>query len=488
MKKYVLVIDQGTTSSRVLVVNKKGEIVYSDYIEINIKQLKKGEVLQNPKEILSSVKNLLTRTLSNGKFHASEISSIGITNQRETTVIWDKTTNEVISDAISWQAHHTSYLTDEWIKKGYNEIVQNKTGLLINPYFSVSKIKHILSKANVNSNNLMFGTIDTYLLYNLSVEKSFKTDVSNASRTMLYNIYENKWDDELLELFEIPKSLLPEVYPNNHLFGHYEYDNIKIPIHAMIGDQQSALFGHLCLNEGDTKVTYGTGSFILTNTGKNIVKSNKGLLSTIFYQFENEKLNYAVEGSVFMGGQAISWMKDRLNLINYAHETEQMAFDSTNDNVYVVPAFVGLGAPYWDSEAKGAILGLEANTTKADIMKATLNSIAFQVKDILKVIEDDHNIKINILKVDGGASNNNYLMQFQADLINNEIIQNKEAEITGLGAAFISGLATNFWKDFSELKKLVKIKKVYAPNKDHNYINSLYEKWIKAVNVIINFK
>ena len=488
MKKYVLVIDQGTTSSRVLLINKSTKIVYSDYIELNINQLKNGEILQNPKEILTSVNKLLTRTFQNANIKAEEVIAIGITNQRETTVIWDKLTNEPISDAISWQAHHTSYITDEWINKGYKEIVKDKTGLLINPYFSASKIKHLLNNYKGSFNNLMFGTIDTYLLYNLSVERSFKTDISNASRTMLFNINENKWDDELLNLFNIPKNILPSVYSNDHLFGNYKYEDTLIPITAMIGDQQSALYGHLCLDKGETKVTYGTGCFILTNTKDELLNSNKGLISTIFYKKENGPINYAVEGSVFMGGSAIKWMRDKLNLINYAHETEQMAFESTNNNVYVVPAFVGLGAPYWDSDAKGAILGLEANSTKADIMKATLNSIAYQVTDILKIIERDHNINIKSIAVDGGASNNNYLMQFQADLINAEIVQNYESEVTGLGAAFMAGLSVGFWDSVEDIKKLTKIKKVFVPKANINEINDLYKGWLKAVEVIRDFK
>lgn len=488
MKKYIIVIDQGTTSSRVLLINKYAEIIYNDYIELNMDHKPNGELTQNPNEILSSVNKLINRTFKNNNIKPEEVSGIGITNQRETTIIWDKTTNKPISDAISWQAHHTSYITDEWIKLGYINVVKEKTGLLINPYFSASKIKHILNKYEGKIDNLMFGTIDSFILYNLSVEKAFKTDVSNASRTMLYNINTMQWDDELLKLFKIPKTILPKVFPNNHLFGHYQYEDTLIPIVSMIGDQQSALFGHLCLDEGETKVTYGTGCFILTNTNNKNVQSNKGLISTVYYQFENELPNYAIEGSVFTGGSAISWMRDKLNLINYAHETEQMAFESSNNNVYVIPAFVGLGAPYWDNEVKGAILGLEANTTKADIMKATLNSIAYQVTDILKVIENDHNINIKSIRVDGGASNNNYLMQFQADLINAEIIQNKESEITGLGTAFIAGLKTKFWDNVEDIKRLTKIKKVFAPKSKSEEIKKLYDKWQKAINSVRTFK
>ncbi|MDY0277336.1 MAG: glycerol kinase GlpK [Acholeplasma sp.] len=486
MKKYIVVIDQGTTSSRVLLINRKAEIIDKDYIEISKKEFASGEILQNPVEILTSVQELLSRLFKRNNLSAKEVDSIGITNQRETTVIWNEETGLPVYDAISWQANVTKKITDEWINKGYKDLVYEKTGLLINPYFSASKIRYILDKVN-NQNHLLFGTIDSYLLYNLSVEKNHLTDISNASRTMLFNIDTQEWDDELLNIFNIPSDILPKVVANDHLFGHYEYNKELIPIYAMIGDQQGALFGHLCTKKGEAKITYGTGCFILVNTGDERFVSKNGLLTTVAWKV-NGDLQYAIEGSVFMGGAAIKWMRDKLNLVNHAFETEKMAEESVNDNVYVVPAFAGFGAPYWDNEVKASILGLEANTTKADIMKATLNSIAYQVTDVLKIIVDDLSVPLKQIAVDGGASNNNYLMKFQADLINVKLLQNIESEVTGLGAGFIAGLKSGFWKSIEEIQKLQKIKRIFIPTSIRSSINKQYQKWLDAVKVTRMFK
>ncbi|VEU81039.1 FGGY-family carbohydrate kinase [Haploplasma axanthum] len=487
MKDYIIAIDQGTTSSKILLINKKNEIVDKDYIEIGKQELPGGEILQNPIEILLSVQELLNRLFERNNLDPKRIDSIAITNQRESTIIWNKKTGKPVYDVISWQAYNTNYLTKEWVKKGYERKVFDKTGLLINPYFSASKIKHILNNTNENIEDLLFGTIDTFLLWNLSVEKNHKTDISNASRTMLFNIHDNKWDKELLEDFEIPEAILPTVSNNNDLFGHYEYQGVKIPIQAMIGDQQSALFGHLCVDNGDVKVTYGTGCFILTNIGDRPCQSKSGLLTTVAWKLD-EKVIYALEGSVFMGGSAVRWMRDKLNLVNNVDDSELMAYGSKNDNVYVVPAFVGLGAPYWDNDIKASILGLEANTTKADIMKATLNSIAYQVTDILEIIKKETNTSIKSIAVDGGASNNNYLMQFQSDLINVKLLQNTESEITGLGSAFISGLKTGFFESINEIRKNQKIKKIFIPTSNQKRVVDLYERWKLAVKATQLFK
>lgn len=488
MKKYIIVIDQGTTSSKILLIDKNTKIVDIDYIEINRNDNINGEVLQNANEILLSVNELILRMFNRNNLDPNEVSAIGITNQRESVVMWDKVTKKPLSDVISWQSKHTSYITDEWINKGYKDLVYSKTGLLINPYFSASKIKHLLDTIpNINKEDILVGTIDSYLINNLTIEGNHYTDITNASRTMLYNINTLEYDNELLELFNIPISILPKVLDNDSLFGHYKYNDVLIPIHGVAGDQQSALFGHLCLNKGDAKITYGTGCFILTNIGSNVCSTNNGLLSTIAWRVDN-KINYALEGSVFMGGLAVGWMKDKLNLVNHANETEQMAYESKNDNVFVVPAFVGLGAPYWDNDIRGSILGLEANTTKTDIMKATLNSIAYQVADILNLMKEDTNIKIKSIAVDGGASNNNYLMQFQSDLINVGLMQNIESEITGLGVGFMAGLATGFWDSIEEIKKLQKIRKIFIPSNNINKVNELYAKWKKAVEVTQGFK
>lgn len=487
MKKYILVIDQGTTSSRILLVDKQTNIVYKDYIEVGLIKTKDNKILQDANEILKSIKILIKRLFNNFNIKVDEIDSISIINQRETTVIWNKHTGVPVSHAISWQSNHTKDIADKWIEEGLNNIVFNKTGLLINPYFSASKIKYLFKEHNLNNEDYLFGTIDSFLIYNLTEEKNHYTDITNASRTMLYNIKTNKWDKELLNRFNISENILPKVLNNDANFGHININDKLIPINAVIGDQQGALFGHLCLLEGETKITYGTGSFILTNLGENLVYSKNGLLTTIAYKLNSSNINYALEGSVFMGGEAIKWMKDRLGLINHASETEQMAYNSIDNDVFVVPAFVGLGAPYWDSNIKGSILGLKSNTNKEDIIKATLNSIAYQVTDILKVIEEESSIKIDSIKVDGGASKNNYLMKFQSDLINANIIQNQESEITGLGSAFIAGLKTKFFKSTNDINKLSKVKRVFTPSNNRDEINKLYTKWKKAVKLTSKF-
>ncbi|WP_026391588.1 FGGY-family carbohydrate kinase [Haploplasma modicum] len=484
MKKYIIVIDQGTTSSRILLINKKAEIIYSDYIELVLNKYSDSRIMQSADEILLSVKSLIKRLFMRFNLKPDEVDSFTITNQRETTVLWDKKTGKVFDDAISWQSAHTKNITDEWKNKGYGDLIFKKTGLLINPYFSASKIKYLLNNYKGNPSDLMFGTIDSFLIYNLSKEKNHYTDITNASRTMLYNIKENKYDQEILDLLEIPNSILPKVLDNDSLFGHIEISGTLIPINAVIGDQSSALFGHLCHSIGQAKITYGTGCFILLNLEDNLLYSKTGLLTTVAWKLNGNKTNYALEGSVFMGGEALKWMRDKLNLINDTRESEEMAYNSIDDKVYVIPAFVGLGAPYWNETIRGAILGLDANTKKEDIMKATLNSIAYQVTDILKVMELENNIKIEDIKVDGGVSNNNYLMQFQADLIKCNLIQNKETEITGLGSSYIAGLKTGFFKNIEEITNLQKIKRIYVPSKD---LSKNYLRWKEAVNTISKF-
>lgn len=487
MNKYIIAIDQGTTSTLIILVNKNGEIVDKDLIKVAQTTSSRGEILQNPEELYKSVEVLINRLINRNNLTATNIDSIGITNQRETTVIWNKYTGKSIYNAISWQSTHTESITKSWVDKGYSELVLKKTGLTIHPYFSASKIKFILDQTKEDVDNLLFGTIDTYLLWRLTKGESFYTDVTNASRTMLYNIREKSWDMELLELFGIPEIILPPVKSNDFLFGHYEFNGVMIPIRAMIGDQQSALFGHQCFKVGETKITYGTGCFILLNIGSNINISKNGLITTIAWDINN-KTSYALEGSVFMGGAAVQWMRDKLHLINHASETEQMAYDSKDNDVFVVPAFVGLGTPYWDYDVKGSILGLKASTTKDDIMKATLNSIAYQVTDVLGVMLSEANITIKSIAVDGGASNNNYLMQYQADLINKELIQNMESEMTALGAAYIAGLASGFWNDISDLKNHQKIKQLFIPNNDRTSVINDYKMWELAVKATRMFK
>lgn len=475
----IVVIDSGTTTNKLLAVDKDINIIYKDQIELAIKRLPNGEILQNANEILETTKRLLNRFFTRTSTKPENVKAISLTNQRETTIIFDKDGNP-IKEAISWQANHTSYITDEWRNKNLTEKVFKKTGLVINPYFSASKIKHLISDLDLEE--LYFGTLDTFLLYNLTKEKNYCTDITNASRTMIFNIKEEAWDLELINDFGLEGLKLPQVLANDDLFGHYEYNNYLIPIIGVIGDQQSALFGNLCTNYGDTKITYGTGCFILTNTMDKLMYSKHGLLSTIAYKIDNQT-KYALEGSVFMGGSAISWIKDKFNFINHASETEKMALESDDESVYVVPAFSGLGAPHWNDKISASILGLKASSTKEDIIKATLNSIAYQVSDIIKVIASDNDILVKEISVDGGAAVNNYLMQFQADLINAKIIKFRETELTALGAAFIAGLKLGVWESLEEIRKIQTIKQIYIPSENRDKYNQLYSKWQKALEV-----
>lgn len=485
MKKYIIAIDQGTTSSRVLVLDKSGTIIHREQMEVNIYD-EDGAIIQNAEELLETVKLLLEHTFRRYELLPDEVAAIGITNQRETSIIWDKKTGRPIYKAISWQSKHTEPIIDEWKKLGIASSISEKTGLEMNAYFSASKIRYILDQYNGNIDDLLFGTVDSYLLYHLSVEKAHKTDVTNASRTMLFNIRSLDWDDELLSAFHIPRHILPEVVPNDHCFGHYEYDGVRIPIHAMIGDQQAALFGNMCFHEGDLKVTYGTGGFILLNTGKNLLRSNSGLLSTVAWHVGNT-VNYALEGSVFICGAAVQWLRDELKIIKTAAETEELAYAATDNSIYFVPSFVGLGTPYWNSAVRATILGLKRKSNRNDIVKATLESIGFQIEDILQVLKKDSHLDISEITADGGASQNKFLMQFQADISDIRVLENEEVELTALGAAYIAGLAVGFWANTAELEKSRKIKKVFSPVISATERQQRYRKWCKAVQAAIMF-
>ena len=360
LKEYIIAIDQGTTSSRVVVVNKEGDVLFKEGMPIGIEETKDGQILQDAQEIIDSVRVLIDRIFKRHQIDPSQVKAIGITNQRETTIMWNKHTGKVYYKVISWQSKHTIDITNKWIEMGLEDKVLSKTGLKINPYFSASKIKYILNTQNLNIDDVMFGTVDTFLLWHLTNKKVFKTDITNASRTMLYNIHEEKWDDELLEAYKIPKSILPEVVSSDDYFGDFEYNGFKIPITAMIGDQQSSLFGHQCFNSGDLKVTYGTGCFLLLNTGDEPILSKNGLLTTPAWKF-NGKTTYALEGSVFMGGAIVQWLRDDLKILNNASDSERLSLKSNTDDVYVVPAFVGLGTPYWDSDVRATIMGMNQN-------------------------------------------------------------------------------------------------------------------------------
>lgn len=496
MKKYVIAIDQGTTSSRTIVFNKQGQIVSQSQKEIPMIYQQENFVEQDAYDIWRTVLSTLADSLLQAEILPEEIASIGITNQRETSIMWDRRDGRPIYKAIVWQSKQSNEICDELKAQGLNDFFKEKTGLLIDPYFSATKIKWILENVDgaqelMNDGNLMFGTVDTWLLYKLSGNKVHKTDYTNASRTLLYNIFTKEWDQEILDLLKIDKRILPEVCDSNSIFGitaRHTFFGAEVPIAGILGDQQAALFGQLCLEQGSIKNTYGTGCFMLMNTGKTPVLSKKGLLTTIAYSIDGE-ITYALEGSVFVAGSAIQWLRDSLKFFEEAKESEKLAMSvDSNYGVYVVPAFVGLGTPYWDSEAKGAIFGLTRGSNIAHITRATLESLAYQTKDIINVMSEEANISPVFLKVDGGAARNNFLMQFQSDILDIDIIRPKVSESTALGAAYISGLATNFFRDLDELKAIAKEDKKFSSKMNDSLRNELYNNWIKAVNATIRFK
>jgi len=496
LKKYIIAIDQGTTSSRAILFDKQGRIVSSSQKEIKMFYKKPGYVEQDANEILTSVLSTIAECLLTVEVLPEEINSIGITNQRETTILWDRRTGRPIYDAIVWQSKQSNYICEELKSKGLDDLFKSKTGLLIDPYFSGTKIRWILdniegAKELMDNGHLMFGTVDSWLLYKLTGNTVHKTDHSNASRTLLYNIFEKKWDEELLDILGINKNILPEVCDSNSIYGHTARQNFfgaEIPIAGILGDQQAALFGQLCFEKGTIKNTYGTGCFMLMNTGTTPCLSKKGLLTTIAYSIDGT-VTYALEGSVFVAGSAIQWLRDALKFFKNASDSEKLAMSvDSNYGVYVVPAFVGLGTPYWDTEAKGAILGLTSGTSISHITRATLESLAYQTKDVIDIMASESKITPKILKVDGGASLNNFLMQFQSDILNIEIRRPKINESTALGAAFISGLATNFFSDLDDLRKTLILDRKFIPKMKTDERNKLYTNWQKAVSVIRSFK
>ena len=496
MKKYVVSIDQGTTSSRTIIFDKRGKIISQSQREINMIYQKENYVEQNAYDIWTTVLSTLAESLLHAEILPEEISSIGITNQREATILWDKRDGRPVYKAIVWQSKQSNDICEDLKERGLNRLFKDKTGLLIDPYFSGTKIKWILDnvpgvKALMDEGHLMFGTVDTWLLYKLSGNKTHKTDYTNASRTLLFNIYTKQWDQELLDILGINKNILPEVCDSNSIFGitaRHTFFGAEVPIAGILGDQQAALFGQLCVNPGSIKNTYGTGCFMLMNTGSKAVKSEKGLLTTIAYSIDGV-VTYALEGSVFVAGSAVQWLRDGLNFFEDSKESEQLAVAAeSNYGVYVVPAFAGLGTPYWDSDAKGAIFGLTRGTTIEHITRATLESLAYQTKDIINVMIEESDIHPTFLKVDGGAIMNNFLMQFQSDLLNVDIIRPKISESTALGAAFMSGLATNFYSSINDLQKLATPDKKFNPKMTESERNSLYIKWLTAVEATIKFK
>ncbi|HBI03100.1 MAG TPA: glycerol kinase, partial [Paenibacillaceae bacterium] len=449
MDNLILALDQGTTSSRAILFNKKGEVVHIAQKEFTQYFPKPGWVEHDANEIWGSILSVIASVLSESGVKPEQIAGIGITNQRETTVVWDKETGQPIYHAIVWQSRQTSAICDELKEKGVNHVFREKTGLLIDAYFSGTKVKWILdnvegAREQAEQGNLLFGTMDTWIIWKLSGGKAHVTDYSNASRTLLFNIYDLTWDDELLELLSVPKSMLPEVKSSSEIYGHTLAEHFfgkEIPIAGAAGDQQAALFGQACFTEGMAKNTYGTGCFMLMNTGEKAVPSQHGLLTTIAWGL-NEKVHYALEGSIFVAGSAIQWLRDGLRMLKSAKDSEAYAekVEST-DGVYVVPAFVGLGTPYWDSDVRGAVFGLTRGTSKEHFIRATLESLAYQTKDVLSAMEADSGIKLKTLRVDGGVVKNNFLMNFQSNMLNVPVERPTINETTALGAAYLAGLA-----------------------------------------------
>ncbi|MFZ3590266.1 glycerol kinase GlpK [Bacillus sp. DJP31] len=496
MEKYILSLDQGTTSSRAILFNHKREIVHVSQREFTQYFPNPGWVEHNANEIWGSIVAVISTCLAEASIKAEQIAGIGITNQRETTVVWDKETGHPIYHAIVWQSRQSAAICDELKESGYNSLFREKTGLLIDAYFSGTKIKWILdhvdgARERAERGELLFGTIDTWLIWKLSGGKVHVTDYSNASRTLLFNIHELSWDEELLSILNIPKSLLPEVRPSSEVYG-YTVPSVffgqSIPIAGAAGDQQAALFGQGCFERGMAKNTYGTGCFMLMNTGEKAVTSDHGLLTTIAWGL-NGKVEYALEGSIFVSGSAIQWLRDGLRMLKDAKDSEDYAqrVDST-EGVYVVPAFVGLGTPYWDSDVKGAVFGLTRGTSKEHFIRATLESLAYQTKDVLHEMEEHSGIPLKALRVDGGAVKNNFLMQFQSDILNVPVERPVINETTSLGAAYLAGLAVGFWDSQKEISEEWSMETCFTPKMAETTREKLYGGWKKAIQATIAFK
>ncbi|MDQ0149508.1 glycerol kinase GlpK [Eubacterium multiforme] len=495
MRKYIIALDQGTTSSRAIIFDNEQNIIGVSQKEITQFYPKEGWVEHNPMEIWATQYGVLQEVMAKSNITQEEIAAIGITNQRETTIVWDKNTGEPIYNAIVWQCRRTANICDELEKEGLKDYIKESTGLILDAYFSGTKIKWILdnvegAREKAENGDLLFGTVDTWLIWKLTDGKVHITDYTNASRTMLFNINTLEWDEKILKALDIPKSILPEVKNSSEIYGYTNLGGrggFRVPIAGIAGDQQAALFGQACFNEGSAKNTYGTGCFLLMNTGEKKVESKNGLLTTIAIGIDG-KVQYALEGSVFVGGAVIQWIRDELMLVNDAQDTEYFA-KKVNDNggVYVVPAFVGLGAPHWDMYARGAIFGLTRGSNRNHIIRAALESIAYQTKDVLHAMEEDAGYKIENLKVDGGASKNGFLMQFQADIMNANVTRPIITETTALGAAYLAGLAIGYWKDKDEISKSWYASETFNPTFEESERERLCRGWEKAIERVGNW-
>ncbi len=487
--KYILALDQGTTSSRAIVFDKKGQILGKAQQEFQQIYPHSGWVEHDPHDIYGSQVGVIVEALIRANVSVGDIAAIGITNQRETTFVWDKVTGKPVYNAIVWQCRRTAPFCDELKERGLSGMIYDKTGLVLDAYFSATKLKWILdnvegARERAERGELLFGTVDTYLMWQLSKGKIFATDYTNASRTMLFNIHTLEWDKELLDLFEIPSSMLPEVHPSSYNYGSTDETFIgrEIPICSVVGDQQAALFGHLCVNKGDIKNTYGTGCFLLMNTGETAVHSENGLVTTLSACCKNDKPCYILEGSVFIGGAINQWLRDEMRMIKTAAETENYAEKVPDTNgVYIVPSFTGLGAPYWDAEARGTITGVTRGTKKEHFIRAALEAIDYQVYDLVSAMEKDSGTKVKSLNVDGGASMNNFLMQFQSDILNAAVVRPSVTETTALGACYLAGLNVGYWKSVEDIRENIKVERVFTPDMTEEKRTALIDGWHKSV-------
>lgn len=487
-KKYILALDQGTTSSRAILFNKAGEIVKTAQKEFTQIYPKAGWVEHDAMEIWATQSGVMREVIEAAGVNASEIASIGITNQRETTVVWDKNTGQPIYNAIVWQCRRTAAICDDIKARGLEGYIRENTGLVVDAYFSGTKVKWILdtvdgAREKAEAGDLLFGTVDSWLVWNLTRGKVHVTDYSNASRTMLYNIKDLKWDEKILSEFGVPASLLPEVRPSSEVYGNTDASmfGVEIPIAGIAGDQQAALFGQACYEDGMVKNTYGTGCFMLMQTGEKMIPSKNGLLTTIAWGLDG-KVEYALEGSVFMGGATIQWLRDELKMIKDAEDSEYFASKVEDTNgAYIVPAFAGLGAPYWDMYARGTIVGLTRGVNRNHIIRAALESIAYQSMDLIKAMEEDSGLKLSTLRVDGGATANNFLMQFQSDILGADVQRPVVTETTALGAAYLAGLAVGFWESKEEIAKNWAIGRTFTPDMKTEKRAALTKDWLKAV-------
>ena len=488
-KKYIMAFDQGTTSSRAILFNRSGEVVHIAQNEFTQYYPEPGWVEHDPMEIWGTQSGVASEVLETAGIRADEIAAIGITNQRETTILWDKDSGKPIYNAIVWQCRRTSSICDDLKKRGLEEYIKKNTGLVIDAYFSATKIKWILdnvegAREKAEAGKILFGTVDTWLIWRMTHGKVHVTDYSNAARTMLFNIRELEWDKKILEELDIPESILPEVKSSSEIYGYTDkltFGGVEIPISGIAGDQQAALFGQACFTKGMAKNTYGTGGFMLMNTGEEIVESKNGLLTTIAWGIDG-KVEYALEGSIFVAGAVVQWLRDELEMIDEARDSEILANRvEDNNGVYLVPAFVGLGAPYWDMYARGTISGLTRGSNKNHIVRAALESIAYQSKDVLYAMEEDSQIKLKELKVDGGAVENNFLMQFQSDILNAKVKRPKVVETTALGAAYLAGLAVGYWDCKESIEDSWNIDQEFTPNMGDEEREKLYKGWKEAV-------